>query len=143
MPVDVACEGVEADADAVAADAERILVALGAGGAELSVLLCDDRFVRALNLQWRGRDRATDVLSFSMREGEGADPQDPVLGDVVISLETAARQAAERGHSAAREVQVLLVHGVLHLLGHDHDEDEDAFAADPEHARLLALLPER
>ena len=143
MPVDVACEAVTADADAVAADAERLLAALGVGATELSILLCDDRFIHALNLQWRAKDRPTDVLSFSMREGEGADPDDPVLGDVVISLETAARQAAERGHSPAREVQVLLVHGVLHLLGHDHDEDVDAFATDPEHGRLVALLPER
>jgi len=58
-----------------------------------------------------------------MREGEGADPDDPVLGDVVISLETAARQAAERGHSTARELQILLVHGLLHLMGHDHETD--------------------
>ncbi len=143
MPVDVACEGVAVDTEAVAADAERIMNALGVGNTELSILLCDDRFIHALNLQWRGRDHPNDVLSFAMREGEGADPQDPVLGDVVISVETAGRQAAEHGHSAAREVQVLLVHGLLHLVGHDHEADPEAAVMDAEHARLLALLPER
>jgi len=143
MPVDLACEGVTAAADEVAADAERLLDALDLGATELSVLICDDRFIRALNLQWRGEDRATDVLSFSMREGEGADPDDPVLGDIVISLETAERQAAERGHSTDHEIRVLLVHGLLHLVGHDHEEDGDTVAMENEQVRLLALLPVR
>ncbi|MBN1335215.1 MAG: rRNA maturation RNase YbeY [Deltaproteobacteria bacterium] len=143
MPVDVACEGVTLDTEAVARDAERLMEALGVGAAELSVLLCDDRFIHALNLQWRGVDAPTDVLSFAMREGEGADPDDPVLGDIVISVEAARRQSAEHGHSAAREVQALLAHGLLHLVGYDHDEDAEARAMEDEHARLLALLPER
>lgn len=92
---------------------------------ELSLVLTDDAGIRELNHNHRGIDRATDVLSFSQREGDaplphGIAPQ-LTLGDVVISLETAARQAASpRGRRLQAELSVLLVHGVLHLLGHDH-----------------------
>jgi probable rRNA maturation factor len=92
------------------------------GGAGLTVCLVGDATMRRLNLRWRGKDRTTDVLSFP---GGGPDPSGGHhLGDVVISIPTAARQAAEVGHSLAREVRVLLVHGVLHLLGHDHETDD-------------------
>jgi probable rRNA maturation factor len=84
------------------------------------VVWVDDEAMRALNRRWRGRDRTTDVLSFSMREGRGADLADGVLGDVVVSLETALRTARRRRTSPDRVVAHLLVHGVLHLLGHDH-----------------------
>jgi len=80
----------------------------------------DDEAIRALNRRWLGRDRATDVLSFPMREGRFADDAGALLGDVVISLETALRMARRRRVSADRIVAHLLVHGVLHLLGHDH-----------------------
>ncbi len=80
----------------------------------------DDAAIRALNLRWLGRDRATDVLSFPMREGRFAESAGALLGDVVISLETALRMARRRRASADRIVAHLLVHGVLHLLGHDH-----------------------
>jgi len=96
-------------------------------GAELSVCLVDDAYIRELNRRYRGKDSPTDVLSFPQWErpdGEppeaGDDPAAALLGDVVISLETAARQAEEFGHSLQREVAFLVVHGVLHLLGHDH-----------------------
>lgn len=143
MPVDVAVEEVPWTEDAVAADAETLLEVLGQADAELSVVLCGDTFIQPLNRDWRGRDAPTDVLSFAMREGEDADPFDPVLGDVIVNVEQAARQAAERGHSALREVQVLLVHGILHLLGHDHEDDAEAEAMEAEERRLLALLPVR
>lgn len=96
-------------------------------GAELSVCLVDDAYMRELNLQYRGKDSSTDVLSFPQWEQPAAgapaagDPAAGLLGDVVLSLETAARQAEEYGHSLQREVAFLVVHGVLHLLGHDHD----------------------
>ncbi len=93
--------------------------------AELSLFLTDDETVHELNRTYRGVDRTTDVLSFSQREGENPDLWDNLLGDVIISVDQAQRQAAEYGHSMAREVGFLTVHGVLHLLGWDHEESED------------------
>lgn len=83
---------------------------------ELSLVLCTDAHIRSLNSQWRGMDKATDVLSFPQ-----GDPDLVVLGDLVISLETAERQAMERGYALRDEVRVLLVHGLLHLMGYDHE----------------------
>ena len=96
---------------------------------ELSVLFCDDPVIHALNRDYRGVDRPTDVLSFAQETpvpepetGSGAEPVP--LGDVVISLETAGRQARAQGHSVAREVEWLLLHGTLHLLGYDDETEE-------------------
>lgn len=80
----------------------------------------DDAAIRALNRKWLGRDRATDVLSFSMREGRFAEPAGELLGDVVISLQSALRLARRRKIPINRVVAHLLVHGLLHLLGHEH-----------------------
>lgn len=100
--------------------ARRLLERLRLRDAELSVLLVSDREMRSLNHRWRGLDRPTDVLAFAQREGAGGAPAG-VLGDVVISVDTARRQAADRGHSLLREGDRLLVHGLLHLLGYDHE----------------------
>ena len=89
--------------------------------AEVGVVFADDAFVRRLNRDHRGKDRPTDVLAFAMREGRRVVGDECVLGDVVISLDTALRQAHERGISVAEEVRTLLIHGVLHLLGYDHE----------------------
>lgn len=97
--------------------------AVGLAGA-VDVLLADDRTLRRLNREFRGKDKATDVLSFPAVEelaGEFA-------GDVAISLETAARQAQEHGHSLRDEVRVLLLHGLLHLSGMDHERDRGEMA---------------
>lgn len=93
--------------------------------AEVSLAFVDDSYIRDLNLQYRGVDSATDVLSFSMLEGESLPEvgDELLLGDVVISLPAARRQAAAYGHSFRREVAYLTVHGVLHLLGYDHEEE--------------------
>lgn len=88
-------------------------------------MLTDDRTVQELNRIYRGMDKPTDVLSFSQREGETAPQWGSLLGDVIISCERAQRQATEFGHSMAREVAFLTVHGVLHLLGWDHEDPED------------------
>jgi probable rRNA maturation factor len=85
----------------------------------VSVLLCGDERMRSLNRSWRGKDAPTDVLSFRSETRE-------TLGDLVVDVPYAARQARARGHAAAREVQILLAHGVLHLLGHDHETDDGA-----------------
>ena len=96
-----------------------ILRALRLSETELSILLVSDAEMRKLNRSYRGKDRPTDVLSFSQREGVA--PMDGLLGDVVISVDTARRQAAERGERIGIEADRLLVHGVLHLLGYDHE----------------------
>jgi probable rRNA maturation factor len=78
--------------------------------------------MRALNREFRGKDRATDVLSFPA--GEAFDDPGHYIGDVVISIDTAMRQAGDIGHTLEREVSELLIHGVLHLCGYDHETDQ-------------------
>ncbi|KNA07983.1 hypothetical protein SOVF_166790 [Spinacia oleracea] len=94
---------------------------------ELSLLLCNDEFIRKLNKDWRDEDHATDVLSMSQHI-PGLKLPILMLGDIVISVETAARQAEERGHILLDEIRILLVHGLLHLLGFDHELSEEAEA---------------
>ena len=105
---------------------KKVLFEMDLEEAELSLVICDDAFIHPLNRDYRGKDRSTDVLSFSQREGDFAFVGDLILGDVIISLETTIRQAQERGHSMEKELTILLVHGILHLLGYDHIEDDDA-----------------
>lgn len=100
--------------------AAAMLRALELPRAELSILLCGDTEIHALNRAYRGKDKPTDVLAFAMREGPEGERAGDVLGDVVISIETAARQAEEREIPLITEVFNLLAHGLLHLLGWDH-----------------------
>jgi rRNA maturation RNase YbeY len=104
----------------LARSARRLLRTLRLPDAELSIVLVSDREIHTLNRDWRRRDRPTDVLAFAQREGPGGAP-DGLLGDVVISVDTARRQAAERGATLGREGDRLLIHGLLHLLGYDHE----------------------
>ena len=106
--------------------ARRLLDALGEERSELSIALVDDATGAALNERWRGRTGPTDVLSFPLREGRHARHRGPLLGDVVIAVGVARRQAAERGHALEAECRRLLVHGVLHLLGYDHVRPDQA-----------------
>uniref|UniRef100_J3LB22 Uncharacterized protein n=1 Tax=Oryza brachyantha TaxID=4533 RepID=J3LB22_ORYBR len=87
---------------------------------EISILLCDDDFIQKLNKEWRDEDHATDVLSMSQHI-PGLDIPILQLGDIVISVDTAQRQAEERGHTMLDETRILMVHGLLHLLGFDHE----------------------
>ncbi|MDW7709450.1 MAG: rRNA maturation RNase YbeY [Deferrisomatales bacterium] len=103
---------------------ERVLRALGCEEAELSVWLCDDPTIRELHRRYLGEDTPTNVISFSQREGEYADVDPELLGDVVVSVETARRDAEEGGGRLDEEVTYLCVHGVLHLLGYDHEGDQ-------------------
>ena len=97
----------------------RAARAARARGDEVSVLFCADARMRSLNRRYRGKDRSTDVLAFpSGGAGDG------LLGDIVISVPYAAREARRRGEPRAREIDRLLVHGLLHLMGHDHETDE-------------------
>lgn len=121
--------------------ARRLLASIEFAHAELSVVLCDDPHIRALNHTHRGIDRPTDVLSFAMQEGDGQLEDDPVLGDLVISIDTARRQADELGHPLDHELRVLLVHGLLHLLGYDHETSPaDAEEMRAAERKLLARL---
>lgn len=99
---------------------EAMLAHLQMSKAEVSVLLTDDKEIRILNRDYRGTDKATDVLSFSMLEGEGARFAGDVLGDIVLSITTASRQAREAKRPLLDEATMLVAHGLLHLLGWDH-----------------------
>ena len=120
--------GRSPDSRAIVRRAAGILELLDVDGAELSVVLCDDAFIHGLNRDYRGIDRPTDVLSFPQDGAGGPAGGARVLGDVVISIDAAARQAKDRGCATGDEVTALLVHGVLHLLGWDHEAPAEAQA---------------
>ena len=109
-------------------EARRILSDSGCPDARLSILILDDAGIREINREYLGKDRPTNVISFAMQEGEGAGIQPDLLGDVVISAETAARDAAEADVSVESELYFLLLHGILHLLGYDHERGTAADA---------------
>lgn len=117
-----------------------ILRMLDHAQSELSIALVGDREIRDLNRQHRNLDRATDVLSFSLVDGEWAGFRGALLGDVVISVETAARQARKRHRSLNEETARLLIHGVLHLLGHDHELPGERRRMRAEERRLSEVL---
>ena len=128
MPVFINNEQKEHSIDCVLLEnqGKSILRVLGCENQELSVLLADDRKIRTLNKQFRGQDRATDVLSFSQNdEEEESKPSYHLMGDVVISAVTAKRQAAEHGLTLEEEIVLLLIHGILHLLGFDHERSNE------------------
>lgn len=96
--------------------------------AEVSLMFTDDETIHEMNREYRGIDRPTDVLSFALEEGEEeifGGPEENLLGDIIISVETAVRQAEEYGHSVEREMSFLALHGMLHLLGYDHMEEDE------------------
>jgi probable rRNA maturation factor len=98
---------------------------------ELSLVLSDDEFIHQLNREYRGKDRPTDVLSFEQ------DPDAGVLGDIVISVPTARRQAKAHGHSTANEIEWLFLHGTLHLLGYDDETEAQSDEMDRRAHRAL------
>ena len=102
----------------------RALKVAPAGGAGVTVAFVSDRTMRGLNRRWRGKGGTTDVLSFPAGQDEFEKTEGATLGDVVISVEQAARQAAEHGLSFESEVGQLILHGVLHLCGYDHETDD-------------------
>lgn len=109
---------------------------------QLSLLMTDDAEIHILNSTWRQKDRPTDVLSFSMREGGGirGEALGGLLGDIVLSGETCTRQAEDKGWSVEEEVSFLLLHGVLHLLGYDHEKDEDHEVMEAKTQEIWAFL---
>jgi probable rRNA maturation factor len=127
--------------------AERCLAADGLTGLyQLSITIVSDQRIRELNAEHRGLDAVTDVLSFPLQADDGASfvlpPTAPThLGDVVVALGRAAEQAEEYGHSLERELAYLTVHGVLHLLGYDHEADDDREAMRAREEEVLVDLP--
>lgn len=119
---------------------QAVLSAIDESRSELSIALVDDLQITQLNARWRDRRRSTDVLSFSQIEGDFADHRAGLLGDVVISVETAADQAASRHRGLDEVVARLLIHGVLHLIGHDHERDEEALRMVAEERRIWREL---
>ena len=120
--------------------ARLLLRSLDRRGDELSVTLVDDETMAALNERYRGIAAPTDVLSFSLEEGPHADRRGALLGDVVISLETAARQARRGRRSLEDEVLRLLIHGALHLVGHDHVRADEAREMRAEERRIRRAI---
>ena len=134
----------DADITAVRRAIETVGRLYGAEDAEVSVTLTDDAHIHELNRIYRAVDRPTDVLSFALTESEepeivGAQGHD-VLGDLVISLEHVAAQAEEYGHSPLRELSFLTVHGMLHLLGYDHMEEEERLEMEEEQRYVMEEL---
>lgn len=116
---------------------------LSRAGAEAAVMLADDAEVRALNRAWRGRDKPTNVLAFAAldgRESPRAPAQPVALGDVVVALETARAEAAAEGKPLADHLRHLVVHGMLHLLGHDHLGAREARRMERLETKVLGLL---
>lgn len=110
--------------------------------AEVDLLFVDNEAIREMNREYRDKDSATDVLSFPMYEAdEEIDEEEEILfGDIVISLERAQEQCQEYGHSLEREVMYLLVHGLLHLAGYDHMEEEEKKEMRAQEEKLLAVI---
>ncbi|MDP3409378.1 rRNA maturation RNase YbeY [Bosea sp. (in: a-proteobacteria)] len=109
------------------------------GGAELSLLLTDDKRIRIVNRDWRGFDKATNVLSFPAAPA-GQIATSPVLGDIVIAYETVAREAQDENKSLSDHFSHLVIHGLLHLLGEDHETDEQAQRMEGLEIAALATL---
>ncbi|MEU5873941.1 rRNA maturation RNase YbeY [Glycomyces sp. NPDC047369] len=124
--------GREVDEAGIRAVAEFALLEMGVNPlAELSVLIVDIEHMTELNKRWMGGTGPTDVLSFPMDDAmparpDSSEPGTPILGDLVLSPEVAEAQAKDAGHSTADEMHMLSVHGVLHILGYDHAEPEQA-----------------
>jgi len=130
----------------LAAAGRLLLAEHGLEHGEVAVVLADDAFLQDLNLRYRGIDAPTDVLSFPMldaaeREKAGAEkPGEIIVGDIYISLERAEEQAAAAGHSCERETLLLAIHGMLHLLGYDHDSEAAAAAMRQKEEEILHMV---
>jgi probable rRNA maturation factor len=120
--------------------AARALREVGQANSELSIAIVLDDEIAALNSEHRGERSATDVLSFSLLEGEHSDQRGKLLGDVVIGIETAARQARAAHRGLDAEVARLLIHGILHLIGWDHEEPAEAKLMRAEERRLWRAI---
>jgi probable rRNA maturation factor len=134
----------EATLGALAEQAVASVVAeLGRGGdnpSELSLVFSDDAGVRKLNAEWRGKNRPTNVLSFPASSTVPSAALPPLLGDIVLASETVAREAALEGKPLEHHIAHLIIHGFLHLVGHDHEAETEAEAMEAIERRALARL---
>jgi len=120
---------------------KRILKGLGYHDCELSLLFTDDRHIAELNLRFLKREGPTNVLAFPMRDDSHTGPKTPMLGDIVISLDAATRDAKRAGEDLHKTIDRLSIHGLLHLLGYDHERSEkEACMMEEETERLLAMM---
>jgi probable rRNA maturation factor len=148
MEIDIAVEaGGWADEDALQALAARAADAVFAElaqavpeGAELSLLFTDDAHIRALNRDWRGKDKPTNVLSFPAFPIRPGDAVPPMLGDIALAFETVTAEAALEEKPFDHHLTHLIVHGLLHLLGHDHEDEAEAEAMEALERTALARL---
>ena len=116
---------------------------LAEGALELSIVLADDALVQQLNRDYRNKDKATNVLSFAFEDVEGPDAGEDaptMLGDVIVALETVAREAAEQGKTFDAHFMHLVAHGVLHLLGYDHEAEDEAVEMERLETAAMAAL---
>ncbi|RUW27407.1 rRNA maturation RNase YbeY [Mesorhizobium sp. M4B.F.Ca.ET.215.01.1.1] len=110
------------------------------GASELSIVFSDDAHIRTLNAGWRGKDKPTNVLSFPAFPFPKGAPLPPMLGDIVLAAETVAREAALEDKPLANHITHLVIHGLLHLLGHDHETDAEAEEMEAIERAALARL---
>jgi probable rRNA maturation factor len=140
------CWQTEPDAEAVihrAISAAAELADADVGEAELAVMLTDDSGIRTLNSNWRGIDKPTNVLSFPALQPTGAGPGDDaprMLGDIAIAFETTRKEADDEQKPFDHHLSHLAVHGFLHLIGYDHEKDDDAEAMESLEQEILAQL---
>lgn len=141
------CWSAEPEADAIihrAIEAASGMIEDDTADAELAIMLTDDAGIRTLNNNWRGMDKATNVLSFpALQPPEGApvpDDMPMMLGDIAIAFETLRREADEEEKPFANHLSHLAVHGFLHLVGYDHENDADAEEMEQKEREILATL---
>lgn len=122
---------------------EKALKDLDCNKAELSILFTSDDQIHDLNMQYLKRDKPTNVLAFPMITGTEAEPDSGMLGDIVISVDTAGKEAEEMGVTLHERIFQLLIHGILHLMGYDHEVSSEAERImQKEEQRLLSLIME-
>ena len=119
-----------------------VLEEVGAAGigSELSIVFSDDAHIRTLNAGWRGKDKPTNVLSFPAFPVKSGERLPPMLGDIVLAAETVAREAELEGKPLDHHITHLVIHGVLHLLGHDHENEAEAESMEALERAALARL---
>ncbi len=131
------------DPDIMEKNADRVLKMLDKKNSELSLVLCDDRYIRRLNKQYLGKDRPTNVISFPQQEGEGIAGNH--LGDIVISAQRASSEAVKSGISFEERLLQLIVHGICHLCGYNHEDvsSDKALQMEKKELELLEKLSEK